>query len=83
MDADSIDPEPLILVVDDEREIREMLDFLFAGEGYRVLTAASGKEALVIARDHRVDLMIVDLRMPDLQGDAVCRAYRERGGRPL
>ena len=80
MATESTETEPLILVVDDERAIREMIDLLLSGEGYNVVTAASGFEALAIVQQRPVDLIIVDLRMPGLHGDAVCRRYREQGG---
>ena len=54
-----------------------MLDFLFAGEGYRVLTAASGTDALVIVRERPIDLMIVDLRMPGMDGLEVVQVVNQ------
>ena len=81
LEVDASDAEPLILFVDDERAIRDMLDLLLSSEGYSVVTAASGLTALAIADTRRVDLILVDLRMPGLTGDVLCQRYREHGGR--
>jgi two-component system, OmpR family, response regulator VanR len=55
---------PTILVVDDDPELRELLDVLLADEGYRVLLAAHGSEALNLATSEDVDLIVLDLVMP-------------------
>jgi two-component system, cell cycle sensor histidine kinase and response regulator CckA len=61
---------PLLLVVDDERGIREMLSRLLERAGYRVLTASHGAEALQRFQesDGAIDLVITDVRMPDMSG---------------
>ena len=56
-----------ILIADDEREIRDILGLLLAGEGYGVLTAENGKEALALA-SAEVDLYLLDVNMPELWG---------------
>lgn len=57
-----------VLVVDDDVDIREPLVELLAGEGYRVLAAANGLEALAVARRDRPDLILLDLLMPVMSG---------------
>ncbi|MGB8506805.1 MAG: sigma-54 dependent transcriptional regulator [Pyrinomonadaceae bacterium] len=57
-----------ILVVDDEKPQREILEEILSGEGYDVTTASSGEAALRIARDHRFDLALTDLKMTGMDG---------------
>jgi len=57
-----------VLVVDDEPAIREVLALLLADEGYRVLTACDGQEALDYLALHRPDVIVSDIRMPRLHG---------------
>ncbi|HKP73349.1 MAG TPA: sigma-54 dependent transcriptional regulator [Pyrinomonadaceae bacterium] len=57
-----------ILVVDDERSQREILEMILSGEGYDVMTAASGEAALKIAKDRRFDLVLTDLKMTGMDG---------------
>jgi len=72
-----------ILVVDDSTNIRRMLAGYLEGEGFRVLAAADGREALEIARRDAPDLIILDLMMPDIDGYAFLRAYRRQGDAPV
>ena len=62
------DMTPTILVVDDDCSIREMLCELLQGEGYRVVTAANGLEAVDLLQQGRPDLVISDVMMPILDG---------------
>ena len=71
---------PVILVADDEAMVRQVLTELLVDEGYQVLTASDGDEALQLAREGHPDLILLDLRMPKLDGAACCRAYRDTGG---
>src|ERR671932_12054 len=57
-----------ILVVDDEKSQREILEMILSGEGYDVTTAASGEAALKIARERRFDLALTDLKMTGMDG---------------
>jgi len=57
-----------ILVVDDEEEIRRLLERVLKRNGYKTLTASSGMEALVRVQDHKIDLVITDVRMPGISG---------------
>jgi two-component system response regulator (stage 0 sporulation protein F) len=66
-----------ILVVDDEAPVREVLTEYFATEGYDVEVAGSGIEALTAIRAGRADLVLLDVRMPGLDGIQVLRRIRE------
>jgi two-component system alkaline phosphatase synthesis response regulator PhoP len=65
-----------ILVVDDEKDILELLQYNLEREGYRVLTAMNGKSALKMAQQ-RPDLIVLDVMMPEPDGWEVCRAVRK------
>jgi CheY-like chemotaxis protein len=57
-----------VLVVDDDRDIRELLVELLGGEGYLVSSAADGRQALLEAHAHRPDVILLDLMMPVMDG---------------
>jgi len=65
-----------ILVVEDEEDIRELLRYNLVKEGYAVSGAASGEEALRLARAERPDLVLLDLMLPGVDGLEVCRALK-------
>lgn len=67
-----------VLVVDDDASIRTLLAFIFHDEGYDVVEAADGLEALEVLRTAPPALMILDLMMPNLDGVGVLRARQER-----
>ena len=66
-----------VLICDDEPYIRESVSYVARGEGYDVLTAEDGEEALRLAREERPDLIFLDLMMPRLNGFQVCRALKK------
>jgi DNA-binding response OmpR family regulator len=66
-----------ILVVDDDPEIRQMLQFRLEKRGYRVRTAGDGDQALAEAADGRPDLIILDVMMPHKSGWEVVRALKQ------
>ncbi len=68
---------PTILVVDDEEDLRKVLDFNLKSQGYETLLAATGEEALALAREHQPDLVLLDVMLPDMQGTAVCRELKQ------
>lgn len=72
-----------ILVVDDSTNIRAMVATYLEGEGFRVLPAADGREALEIARQDPPDLIVLDLMMPHVDGYSFLRAYRREGDAPV
>ena len=67
-----------ILVVEDETGLRDLLKLILTQEGFRVLTASSGKSALLLAEGEKPDLILLDLMLPDVSGLDVCRTLRER-----
>jgi DNA-binding response OmpR family regulator len=72
-----------ILVVDDEPTLRETLAEALDADGFRVVTAADGREALLRFREHRPDLIVLDLMLPELSGVEVCRIVRQESGVPI
>ena len=69
-------PVATILVVEDDADTREFFVLLIGMAGYHVLEAASGTAALQTAAVHAVQGIILDLRLPDMDGLAVCRSLR-------
>jgi len=65
-----------ILVVDDDLDVRRVLADAFQAEGFRVMTAANGMQALHRARDTAPDVIVLDLSMPMMSGDAFLHAWR-------
>ena len=65
-----------ILVVDDEADLVSVLRFGLEIEGFAVLEAGDGEEGLGKAREHRPDLLVLDLMLPKLDGYKVCRALK-------
>lgn len=82
MTAASSTPQPLILIVEDDASIREYLELGFGYEGFRVLQAATGSEALTLFRREAPDVVVLDVGLPGLDGFAVLRAIRERSQVP-
>ena len=72
-----------VLIVDDEPGLRQSLGLLLTDAGYEVAAESDGKQALDRALAEPFDLILCDVRMPELGGIAFLRAYRERGGTAL
>jgi two-component system response regulator RegX3 len=72
-----------ILVVDDEPTLRETLVDALESEGFRVVAATDGREALTVFRAERPDLVLLDLMLPELSGIEVTRAIRAESGVPI
>lgn len=66
-----------ILLVDDEEDLLDLLEYALAREGYIVFTAADGVEGLRIAQAERPDLIVLDIMMPRMDGIELCRRLRE------
>jgi len=75
--ASAAPAQPRILVVDDEQSMRDMLRIVLRRDGYEVLVAASGTEAVAVLGREPIDLLLSDIRMPDLGGVEVLRAAKE------
>jgi two-component system alkaline phosphatase synthesis response regulator PhoP len=67
---------PVVLIADNEPDIVELVRFELEREGYDVLRAANGMQALELAREHEPDLVLVDVHMPKLDGYEVTREIR-------
>lgn len=72
-----------ILVIDDEVQIRRLLEITLASGGYKVFDASTGKEGLVTAATHHPDLVLLDLGLPDMSGYDVLRSLREWYTKPI
>ncbi|MED0875642.1 response regulator transcription factor [Bacillus mobilis] len=72
-----------ILIVEDEDILREIMKDYLLNEGYNVLEAINGKEALSIFEEHEVHLIILDIMLPELDGWAVCRRIRKKSNVPI
>jgi DNA-binding response OmpR family regulator len=68
---------PRVLVVDDEPDARDLLREFLAGKGYEVLTASNGEEALQKVKEERPHLILLDVRMPKMNGLEVLKRVRE------
>ncbi len=66
-----------ILLVDDEKDILEILSYNLLEEGYNVITAQNGLEAIEIAKKHKPQLIILDIMMPEMDGVVACEQIRK------
>lgn len=72
-----------ILVVDDEKEIRDLVEIFLQNEGYKIVKATNGIEALDIIRNLRIDLIILDIMMPEMDGIETCINIRKNNNMPI
>jgi len=73
-----------ILIVDDEKEIRDLVEIYLKSEGYNTIKASDGEEALeIIERDRDIDLIVLDIMMPNISGIEVCLKIREERELPI
>src|SRR5918996_5224327 len=72
-----------VLVVDDEKTLRETVAYELEQEGFRVVTAADGRAALEGFRAESPDLVLLDLMLPELSGTEVCRILRSESNVPI
>ncbi len=72
-----------ILIVDDEKEIRELLRLYIEKDGYSVIQAENGAEALKQLDSAHIDLAVIDIMMPELDGYGLIKALRKRGSLPI
>lgn len=72
-----------ILVVEDDRKIARIVQVYLEGEGFRVITAEKGRDALDLALKESFSLVILDLMLPDMTGENVCQELREIGDFPI
>jgi len=72
-----------VLVVDDDVKTVELVKLYLNRDGYRVLTAYDGNEALKLARENQPDLIVLDLMLPGINGLEICRILREESDVPI
>ena len=71
-----------ILVIDDDPDLREFLRLMLTSMGFEVTSAANGQEALIVMEGHDPDLILLDMKMPVMNGWEFCRALEDRDSRP-
>ncbi|MCF2618949.1 response regulator transcription factor [Oscillibacter valericigenes] len=74
-----MEPKKTVLIVEDEKNIVDIVRFNLQREGYDTLEAYDGEAGLVLARERKPDLILLDVMMPKLMGFDVCRALRSEG----
>jgi two-component system response regulator VanR len=72
-----------ILMVDDEKEILKLMEIYFKNDGFHMLQASNGLEALEQLKNHKVDLIILDVMMPVMDGLEACMRIREQNNIPI
>ncbi|GGE61945.1 response regulator transcription factor [Priestia taiwanensis] len=72
-----------VLIVEDEAILREIMKDYLVNEGYAVLEAGDGKEALIQFKENEVHLVILDIMLPELDGWSVCRRIRKESNVPI
>ncbi len=77
------EPKVRVLVVDDESQIRRFLRVTLSAQGYEVLEAENGRQAITLAATERPDLLVLDLGLPDEDGLQVIRQLREWSDMPI
>ena len=66
-----------ILVVDDEKEIADLMELYLTNEGFTVYTCYTGLDALKALEAKKIDLALLDVMLPDMDGFSICRRIRE------
>ncbi len=74
---------PHILIVDDHREIRDLISRVLTKEGFRVSTAADGRAMQKVIADGRIELILLDLMLPGEDGLSLCRTLRTNSNVPI
>jgi DNA-binding response OmpR family regulator len=81
--VNKVDEKIKILVVDDEQKILNVIEAYLIKEGYEVLTALDGEEALNIFKNQQIHLIILDLMLPKISGEQVCNKIRATSSVPI
>jgi DNA-binding response OmpR family regulator len=72
-----------ILIADDDKEIVDLIELYLAGEPYDIIKAYDGEECLSVVQKKDIQLLVLDIMMPKLNGLAVCKAVREKSNVPI
>jgi DNA-binding response OmpR family regulator len=75
--------EPLVLAIDDEPALLRLIKLEMTGQGFRVITADSGAAGVKMEEEHRPDIVLLDLSMPEMDGLEVMRQIRDRTNIPI
>lgn len=76
--------ETTILVVDDDKEIAELVEIYLSNEGYKVLKASDGLECIAMLEQHKeIKMIVLDIMMPNMDGLEVCRIIRSQSNIPI
>ena len=73
----------VVLIVEDENEVRELYRDLLTDNGFEVLLATNGKEGIVLAREKQWDLMLLDIMLPEIDGLSVLQEIKENHDKPV
>lgn len=76
-------PRQKILIVDDDPDIRNLINIYLTKEGYETAIVSSGDEAVTVVKSQRIDLIILDVMLPDIDGFEVCRVIRQEFTMPI
>jgi two-component system response regulator VanR len=79
----SVNASVNVLVVDDEQSITDLIEVYLRNENYRVLKFSSGRDALQCIENERIDLAILDVMLPDIDGFSICQQIREKHNFPV
>src|SRR6266705_2542258 len=74
---------PVVLMVDDDPQLRVMLGYALRQDGFHVDEASTGEDALELMRRHEPDIVLLDVLMPGLGGVETCRRIREKSSVPI
>lgn len=72
-----------VLLVEDERRLREIVSDYFRNEGFEIIEAEDGKKALELFAEHEIDLIMLDIMLPEIDGWSVCRRIRKESAVPI
>ncbi|MEK7187797.1 MAG: response regulator [Patescibacteria group bacterium] len=71
---------PLVLIVDDEQNFRDIISAVLGASGFRIATAANGEEALARVEESKPDLILLDMKMPVMDGATMLTRLKEKEG---
>ena len=83
MEAGGVEMNEKIMIVDDEREIADLVELYLTNEGFEVYKFYAGRDALRCAEERQIDLAILDIMLPDVDGYEICRRIREKYTYPI
>ena len=72
-----------LLIIDDDNAVTELLSLLLKSHGYEVTAVNSGPEGIAILREKKIDLVVLDLMMPNMDGWEVCKSVRSFSNIPI